>query len=492
MGLPPKSPDPGNVQGIVFSGFSSFPSCHLLFQFSATDTDVSGFIGELFPYVQSAERWSKRPGHFLNIGFTFSGLQATSVPLVEFNIFPVEFRMGPTSYYSQQNLCDLGSSHPDHWAFGNAKNRVDCVVHCYGNDPEKLNALIDRVSEAANAHQVVEILPLEEENKPNETGLLSAGMDQLSNDSSRGRYFGNSAGMGKKVHFGYRDGISGPDLNWPQDWPEEDGFTDPGALNNFLVGYPNSRFLPGPSACEGPSTNAAKFAKDGCYNAFRVMYQDVEAFDHFLDKNAAEIAPAMGKPICYVREWLAAKLNGRWRNGSPLVMSPEGEDDATRDATRFNFSGDKSGARCPFSSHTRVTNPRDQELFRAERPVPEFARRGAPYGKPVKDGNYAGERGLIGLFLCGNLGEQFEKVYSWVNGNTFSPVFPERTQDALIANRLAPLATLSLPIPLENGGSVTLDLNPEKINTQFVVTRGTLYCFLPSLPALDMIANTRL
>ena len=43
-----------------------------------------------------------------------------------------------------------------------------------------------------------------------------------------------------------------------------------------------------------------------------------------------------------------------------------------------------------------------------------------PYGAPAVPPDYSGERGLIGLFLCGSLANQFEKLYAWMNTNNFS------------------------------------------------------------------------
>jgi deferrochelatase/peroxidase EfeB len=475
MSLPrPSEPEKKNVQGIVFSGFSSFRSCHLLLQFPEGRCDVNRFVEELLPHLQSAEKWTNKPDHFLNMGFTFNGLKATRVPMVQFDIFPVEFRLGPTNYYSQQNLCDLGTSAPDQWVFGNEaeEKRVDCIVHCYGQDDTYLKTLMDRVTYAAGRYGVVEI----------------------------SRYQSSSDLERNFIHFDYRDGINDPKLDWPLNWPDSPGkFTEPGALNNFLVGYPDSAFLPGPNASDA----TGRFAKDGCYNAFRVFYQDVEAFDKFLDLHGSNIAKRLKISESEGREWIAAKLSGRWRKGSPLVLSPGQHDEKYATETTIDYARDAKGTRCPFSSHTRVTNPRDQKIFEQELPIPQLARRGAPYGKPPKvvGGNgsgeprlidYAGERGLIGLFLCGNLGEQFEKVYAWINGNTFSPVFTQRTQDALIANRMAPLANKRFSIPLSENEEYTIDFDDPQVNTQFVITRGTSYCFLPSIEALNQIANTRL
>lgn len=107
-------------------------------------------------------------------------------------------------------------------------------------------------------------------------------------------------------------------------------------------------------------------------------------------------------------------------------------------------------------------------------------------------------RGLIGLFLCGDISGQFETLYSWINANNFSEVFsPDfNTQDPLIANRSAdPFGNNIDPtftIPMANGKNVVLPVPGPKstgILPQFVVTRGTAYFLLPSISSLKGIAE---
>ena len=139
--------------------------------------------------------------------------------------------------------------------------------------------------------------------------------------------------------------------------------------------------------------------------------------------------------------------------------------------------------RCPFSAHSRVSNPRDEPTFpETDTPVPRILRRGMPYGAPPVPPDYDGERGLIGLFLCGSLAGEFELLYSWINTNNFSDVFAPNfdTQDALIANRVSPSnGDPSFTMPLPNGASIKIPSMP-----QFLVTRGTAYCLLPSIKTL--------
>jgi hypothetical protein len=110
-----------------------------------------------------------------------------------------------------------------------------------------------------------------------------------------------------------------------------------------------------------------------------------------------------------------------------------------------------------------------------------------PYGAPPAPPDYDGERGLIGLFLCGALAGQFEQLYSWINVNNFSDVFAPNldTQDALLANRIPPPAgDPSFTVPIPNGNPIKIPSLP-----QFIVTRGTAYGLLPSMATLRCIAG---
>ena len=443
--------DSSNVQGMILRGYTHPHSCHMLFTF-AGKPGAAGFIRALVPYVQSAAAWSDKPAQMLNIGLTFNGI-LTFEPKFK-NQFPFEFEVGPWSEDSQRSLQDTGPSDPGTWWNGQDKQAIHCIVHVYGMTAEALGGLVTVVSQSARTNSVDEVLPLKGGGRLEEYAPLK-----------------------NFIYFGYRDGIDNPRLGWPAD-PAK---TDTGDANNFLIGYRGSAFHPEPT-----SGAAGEFAKDGCYCAFRVFYQDVRAFDQFLSDNAPKVVAAIGGSDDHAKEWLAAKLVGRWRNGSPLVLSPDEPDPATSDATDFLYAKDPDALRCPFSAHSRVSNPRDQSTFSpADTPVPRLIRRGVPYGAPPAPPNYDGERGLIGLFLCGSLANQFELLYSWINVNDFSKVFDPglNTQDALLANR-ASAGDPSFTIPIPNGKPITIPSLP-----QFIVTRGTVYCLLPSMKTLRCIAG---
>lgn len=455
MTVEPGPPQRSNLQGLIVRGYTHPCSTHMLFRFRDKPA-AAAFVKGLLPYLQSGADWGpNKPAMMLNIGLTYAGVAvASSLTDRDLKAFPTTFRAGPASGDSQLSLFDLGDSAPSRWWAGRfPASDVHCVVHAYALDPESMAAMVARVGAVASAPGVTELFPIADGKSRLEQGQLPV----------------------DEIQFGYRDGISEP----PLDWPVAGQPPDSGTLNNFVIGYSGSRFGPGP----GGDTPAGRFAKDGCYNAFRVIAQDVAGFERFLDNNAPAVVAKLGMTIAAAREWLAAKVIGRWRNGSPLELSPDGPDEATRDGEDFGYAADPAGLKCPFSAHTRVANPRDQQVDDSDRPVPRLIRRGVPYGPPAGAGDAGADRGLIGLFLCGALASQFELLYGWMNANNFSNVFSPGfdTQDAVVASRAVPGADPYFRIPTANG-EIKVSL-PE-----FLTTRGTAYCLLPSIASLQGIA----
>lgn len=498
-------PDKSTIQGLVLRGYTHPYSCHLLFAFPATTQPgaaTASFFRRLYPRVQNAEHWgASKPTSFLNIGLTYSGIEQLGVlNQQELATFPSEFIAGPWSGGSQQSLGDCGTESPERatnpgspatWWGGRFKpDALHCVVHAYALTQPDLDALITFITEAAATSNVEELFLWADSNE-------RLTQYQLPDD---------------QIHFGYRDGISEPRLNLSDGNKAHATQSD---LANFLIGYsPQTSIVePGPvlsslpptppSPAAVPGMTAAEFAGYGCYNAFRILYQDVAAFDALLEKAEKLLGPTVG--AAPTQEWMAAKLVGRWRNGSPLMLSPEVPNEATKNGEGFCYREPgtpppddvASTLRCPFAAHTRVANPRDEYLTAPELPTPpiplpapRIARRGMPYGPPLTAATANEDRGLIGLFLCGSLAGQFEKLYGWMNNNNFATSFstyPTASQDALMGNRCTNNGAVNTSFVLPTATA------PDKITferlPQLVVTRGTAYCLLPSLATLRQLAE---
>jgi deferrochelatase/peroxidase EfeB len=208
----------------------------------------------------------------------------------------------------------------------------------------------------------------------------------------------------------------------------------------------------------------------------------VAAFRAYLDQQSQHYAGG--------REKLAAKFIGRWRDGTPLELSPTAEDPAIvsdpQKNTNFTYSGDPDGFACPMGAHLRRVNPRDSFGFHGglvnRRRI---TRRGLPYGEFVPEGQPVSDqddRGIIFMALNASLSRQFEFVQQqWIEygndahfGNDKDPLMGNHQADekfVVQGDRSAqnpPFVCSRLP--------------------RFVELRGGDYFFLPSITALGMLA----
>src|SRR5439155_21183917 len=125
-------------------------------------------------------------------------------------------------------------------------------------------------------------------------------------------------------------------------------------------------------------------------------------------------------------DWVAAKMMGRWRDGTPLVERPgadkgEGLRKHSMHENDFSYAlDDPQGMHCPFGSHIRRANPRDS--LQPDDPTQQaitnrhrLLRRGRPYEyQPLP--NEQAEKGLLFLCICADLERQYEFVQqTWIN-----------------------------------------------------------------------------
>jgi hypothetical protein len=108
-----------------------------------------------------------------------------------------------------------------------------------------------------------------------------------------------------------------------------------------------------------------------------------------------------------------------------------------------------------------------------------------PYGPwydPASDKEDGIERGLLGLFICVSLEDQFEFLMTnWMNRGGFRSELPSQTKDLTVGRTALGETSFQVPTPK---GVVSL---PKF--SHFVTTRGAAYCFLPSLTALRYLAR---
>ncbi|MGJ4960139.1 cytochrome P450 [Bradyrhizobium sp. HKCCYLRH2015] len=325
----------------------------------------------------------------------------------------------------------------------------------------------------------------------------------------------------KFEHFGFRDGISQPVIRGTKRFLNRPPARDVLEPGEFILGYRNNQGYYPPTASvraesdpgkrlpvvlqeipsrfpsfEGANTAARDFGRNGSFLVIRQLEQDVEGFKKFLDAKVLQVQDdypnldeATGTPV--TAEWIAAKMMGRWPNGTPLVERPEaskgpfGAKSKEMSYNDFNYGiDDPQGLSCPFGAHIRRANPRDsmqpddpsqQAITNRHR----LLRRGRTYTYRPKPTDDKVEKGLLFTCLCADLDRQFEFVQqTWVGSPSFHGLRNE--PDPLVAWHSK---ESSFTIPTVSGPVRLGDMQ------NFVTVRAGGYFFLPSRSALRHLAD---
>jgi Dyp-type peroxidase family len=446
--------DTQGLQAIVLGNIAGCPLVrHLIFD-APSEQAVRGFAAALAPMIRfGANSLAEGQTWLVNLSFAAPALRLVLPPEV-YGKLETTYRAPPDG----PALGDFGPSAPGAWWEGRFPgDRVGAMVHIHAQTSAALEEGTEQVLAAAAAGGVNELIP------------------RQSGERLDGAYLGpGAAGKGARLHFGFADGLSNSKVAW-DGAPSAERPIDPRAV---VIGYNCDQY-----PC-GPATDpAAALFRDSSYLAFRWIYQDVAAFETYLSEQGPRAYPAL--PPQAARERMAASMMGRWRDGTPVILSPDAPDPARAEAD-FSFAGDAKGIGCPVSAHIRVMNPRGQPLsgMAAVSGIPQVVRRGMPYGPELTGGEDDGvDRGIYGMFVCASIRQQFVRLAAWATRNDFSDVFPAsgKDQDALIGNRATPGANRSFAIP----GSAS----PGRIDAlpDFLRTKGTQYLMLMSRRTMDEV-----
>ncbi|MBV9356785.1 MAG: peroxidase [Chloroflexi bacterium] len=397
------------------------------------------WLRALLPHVLSAADWAagQRDLSFA-VALTHAGLEALGLPDETLASFPEQLRDGMAA--RADRLGDTGPSAPAQWEppFGTGQLHLLLTVTAASEDRWR-NELASALAAADPA------------------GITQLGRTDV------------AALPGTRTTFGYRDGISFPNIQGlpqsPLTTPEA-----PLATGEFLLGYPSETGVP--LAMPTPDV----LGRNGSYIGLRKVHTRVAAFRRFLRANAAAVGG---------EELLAAKLVGRWRSGAPLVLAPEADDaQLASDPGRINNFGygqDPRGLVCPVGAHIRRLNPRDSQLTTlSDVRLHRILRFGATYGPPLPEGaldDDGAERGIYFMFLSARPNALEFLKGEWINSGGFVGLDAE--QD---------------PIAGDNtDGEFTIPERPLRRRLhgleRFTVTRGGEYAFLPSLSALRWLAG---
>jgi Dyp-type peroxidase family len=466
MTVSPAMLDLGNIQGNILRGYASYPHAQFLYLAIRRSDDARGLVQRLLDDGSvTPGQWRTRPEATLNLALTFDGLRALGLPEESLATFPAEFQQGMRR--RAKSLGDVGDSSPDNWDEPWRMEQVHILIMIYGRTTAALEERCRTLRQ-----------------------LLSPGIGELTPDQPAGLLCVDGK-MTRMEHFGFVDGLSNPDI---EGVPGDSGPGRPKDIGNpdgkgkfrkippgeFILGHP------GEGGELAPMPLPHLLSRDATYLVFRKLEQQVQSFRRYLLAQSDSFARAMsgGMPagIC-PQKLLAAKMMGRWPDGSSLINNPNGPGNDADNA--FAYADDPEGARCPLGAHIRRANPRDALGFGGKTMSRHrLIRRGIPYGKYLPPGTPDAEkRGII--FLAFNSGlDQFEFVQQvWINyGDDFEQ---GNDNDPIAGSR--PSGRMMIPGDEAAGRRpfIAFDI------PRFVQTRGGDYFFVPSLTGLRLLASGR-
>ncbi len=504
------------IQSIVFGGLGFKPCGQMLMiELPKSVADARAWLAEILPKIAFGDgRFLSEPA-VLTLGASADALAKLGLPESAIRTFPMAFISGMAGPGRSRILGDTGRNAPENWDWG--RNPHDVVLLAYGRSRTSAARLVRSVQRlckkhgASVAHQVA--------------------LKDVESEQSK-----------RKEPFGFVDGVSQPAIRGTYRGLRNDDpihLVEPGEL---ILGYPDNRghIPPGPSLdarydpdvllpIEAEAGNFGTVTAEqpraighnGSFLVIRQLEQDVRGFKAFCVGEAKRLKGYFAELPAYVNaEFIAAKMIGRWFDGTSLVRQPY------RSATRLRrLTGktaeatvaraqslpssvaaspigasrsrpqtkpsrapypdndllygteDPQGLRCPYGAHIRRANPRDS-LSPGSNEQIEISNRhrilrvGRLYDEPRSEG-------LMFMCLNGDLERQFEFIQqTWMGSAKFHGLNDEA--DPIVTDGTVGRCSFTIPT---RAGPVTLKELP-----QFVTMRGGGYFFVPGRQLLKYLA----
>jgi Dyp-type peroxidase family len=471
-----------DIQGLLRHGYPfQHATAYCLFHIEdpvGTGTWLNTLVNPGEPWIDGAHMEASRlrmDDCSVAIAFTASGLQGLGLNGVELQTFVAEFQEGMAVPHRSRLLGDVGPSDPSTWDWNRSPSRADePALHGVLMVFARARQLAGRLDEIQQIH----------------------GCPRLFR-TVIGSYEPNRCRVAAEP-FGFADGLSQPFISGLTRKASPPGVRHLRA-GEFVLGYPNQsgRFPASPCVSRDPhgilrpqgTSGLGDFGRNGSYLVMRQLEQNVNAFETCLVNFAASLAAGRNptaRELADLREWIGAKMVGRWKSGAPLSLHPEEDMPGMMQSELEAQNGfgyhheDRHGLRCPIGAHIRRANPRDSLADslgigheRAQALVDEhrILRRGRVYEE-------SGRRGLMFLCLNANIERQFEFVQgSWLMHPEFGGLSGE--VDPILGNA---------------GGEHNFTIQRTVLGerrvglAQFVTVKGGAYFFLPGLRALRYLA----
>lgn len=477
--LPRNELQSDNIQALLFGGFGPLPHATCLtLQLPGDVHQARAWLENILPYLRFGDNRPTGQECATILALSATGLQKLGLSDSNMATFPHAFIAGMAQ--RARFLGDTADSEPSNWQWGGAK-AVDATLLLYGPDASTLNQLVAQETSRVEHYglAVVHAIALQEL-PPKGTALREpfGFVDGVSQPVIRG--IGRHKPGTNDHHIlepgefilGYPDGLG----TYPQT-PTVPAIQD---AHNDLYTLPTAWPEQRPDFSDSLAMEARDLGRDGSFIVIRQLEQDVSGFWSFLDEAAKRLGEG-STGIAVTPEWIAAKMVGRWPDGSSLVRNPyspasENNPQARPDNDFLFGKEDPQGMRCPFGSHIRRTNPRESQDPKSEFQIAITNRHRILRAGRVYEEN--GKQGLLFVCLNGDIERQFEFIQqTWINNATFHGLDGE-TDPFFNGNKDG-----KYTIPMRDGSRCVTGIE------NFITTRGGEYFFLPGRQALRFLSR---
>jgi deferrochelatase/peroxidase EfeB len=491
------------IQSLVFGGlrFMPFGTC-LLFNLPDATASARAWLRDVRPHVAYNDGRRLAADAVVTLALGAPGLARLGLPEQSLETFPYAFQEGMVTEARSRILDDRGANAPSNWWWG--QRQLDVALLVYGRTDSSVAELEAKLAAIGAEHgaTLIKAIPLR----------------KVTDD--------------KREAFGFVDGISQPVIRGTYKGLRN---ADPIHLveaGEFILGYPDNRgnMPPGPTLPATADTanllplsvtpagfdrTVVEAPRDlGCNGSFlviRQLEQDREVLDRFCEAESERLKDRLAAPYDVNADFIAAKLVGRWRDGSSLVRHPYQSRSAERDKEKTkatirptthpdnasaierpvepmefgdnNFlfgTEDPEALRCPFGAHIRRSNPRDSLVPGSKEQIDisnrhRIIRVGRQY---VPE---AGQKpGLLFMCLNGDIERQFEFVQqTWLMSPAFHGLSHEK--DPLLGDGEHGECGFTIA---SRDGPVRLSRVP-----RVITTRGGGYFFLPGKRLIDYLSS---
>jgi deferrochelatase/peroxidase EfeB len=505
-----------DIQSLVFGGlgFLKCGTC-LLFDLPDDTQAARAWLAKIKDDIgfNDGRRLLDGRDAVLTLALGAGGLKRLGLPDDGLATYPFAFLEGMTTASRARILGDTGKNAAENWSWG--RTQPDVALLIYGETDAGVKALAGRVTATADSFGVAKTreIPLKEVS-----------------DS-------------KTEPFGFIDGISQPVIRGTYKGLRRADPIHLVEVGEFVLGYPDNRgnMPPGPTlpALADPDNQlplvggVSELDKtvvegdrdlgfNGTFLVIRQLEQDVDGFKAYCNTEAQRLAGRLPPPHEITDEFIAAKLIGRWRDGSSLVRYPyenrtkavergrasetvrartaaEATIEPPAQATPipkpdggpakhtrrtgdndFLFGAeDPEALRCPYGAHIRRGNPRDSfdpgsndQIAIANRH--RIMRVGRVYKEKANE-----NPGLLFMCLNGDIERQFEFVQqTWLMSPSFHGLSCEK--DPVLGD--GETGACGFTIPSRDG---PIALNPMPA---FVTTKGGGYFFMPGRRLIEYLS----